>query len=134
MNCSGSYFECYKFAFDVAKRAEKSLKHELMRPKNPSAFPKPTPPRSECKKPAGSVLDVATPRRPINGTTREAGVRLLVLYPRRERCAEFTHRASEPRKRGGRRAANLRLARPFLGRTQTEGLLQAPTNRQAKGG
>jgi len=26
------YFDCYKFAFDLAKRAEQTLKHELMRP------------------------------------------------------------------------------------------------------
>jgi hypothetical protein len=29
---SDSYFDCYKFAFDLAKRAEQTLKHELMRP------------------------------------------------------------------------------------------------------
>jgi len=27
-----TYFDCYKFAFDLAKRAEQTLKHELMRP------------------------------------------------------------------------------------------------------
>jgi hypothetical protein len=29
---SQTYYECYKLAFDVAKRAEQTLKHELMRP------------------------------------------------------------------------------------------------------
>ena len=29
---SETYYECYKLAFDVAKRAEQTLKHELMRP------------------------------------------------------------------------------------------------------
>lgn len=29
---SDTYFDCYKFAFDLAKRAEQTLKHELMRP------------------------------------------------------------------------------------------------------
>jgi Tc toxin complex TcA C-terminal TcB-binding domain len=29
---SHTYYECYKLAFDVAKRAEQTLKHELMRP------------------------------------------------------------------------------------------------------
>jgi hypothetical protein len=29
---SQTYYECYKLAFDVAKRAERTLKHELMRP------------------------------------------------------------------------------------------------------
>lgn len=28
---SKTYFECYKFAFDIAKRAEQTMKHELMR-------------------------------------------------------------------------------------------------------
>jgi len=28
---SDTYFDCYKFAFDLAKRAEQTLKHELMR-------------------------------------------------------------------------------------------------------
>jgi hypothetical protein len=28
---SSTYFDCYKFAFDVAKRAEQTLKHEVMR-------------------------------------------------------------------------------------------------------
>lgn len=29
---SDTYFDCYKLAFDLAKRAEQTLKHELMRP------------------------------------------------------------------------------------------------------
>jgi hypothetical protein len=29
---SKTYYDCYKFAYDVAKRAEQTLKHELMRP------------------------------------------------------------------------------------------------------
>ena len=29
---SQTYFDCYKFAFDVAKKAEQTLKHEVMRP------------------------------------------------------------------------------------------------------
>jgi hypothetical protein len=29
---SDTYFDCYKFAFDLAKRAEQTLKHEVMRP------------------------------------------------------------------------------------------------------
>lgn len=29
---SETYFDCYKFAFDLAKRAEQTMKHELMRP------------------------------------------------------------------------------------------------------